>query len=306
MVRKDILGRVINFSGRAVTVCDPSVKPYMINVSKKLLYKLLRLEFGYWLTHIKDYDYDWWFEEIVLSDYNDKKELFNEFCNWYFSENKDIVFFNRMPTLWRHGIPGMQINSNDEYDDTNVIGVNPLTLAPMNMDHDGDQGNIYKIHSKRGKKELKEKAWLMNTIFYDQTKKYLATLRHEALYAAFVLTYNVENLTKTEGQIIYDGTLDDLPMFVDLWNNKLYDLVKINGVITTYGNALFNKFAGFKQIKLNKTINKKQTQYVSDIIYKDSNSNQEYYDRYWKLENRLFYFITITKKTDTTLLSNLL
>jgi len=114
MVRKDILGRVINFSGRAVTVCDPSVKPYMINVSKKLLYKLLRLEFGYWLTHIKDYDYDWWFEEIVLSDYNDKKELFNEFCNWYFSENKDIVFFNRMPTLWRHGIPGMQINSNDE------------------------------------------------------------------------------------------------------------------------------------------------------------------------------------------------
>jgi hypothetical protein len=43
-----------------------------------------------------------------------------------------LCYLNRQPTLWRHGIPVMEIvpGENEEL----VIGINPLTLEPLNGD----------------------------------------------------------------------------------------------------------------------------------------------------------------------------
>ena len=119
-------------------------------------------------------------------------------------ELKRLAFINRQPSLWRHSCPAVELIPTDDLDDE-TIHVSPLFLEPLNMDADGDTAAIYIIHDLAALKEMEEKAFLKNTITYDQNTNFLATIRHEALYAAFILTkqkfnehdiiiYNLEHL----------------------------------------------------------------------------------------------------------------
>ncbi len=48
-------------------------------------------------------------------------------------DNQKLMFINRQPTLWSHSIPVVEIvPAEDDEDET--IGLNPLTLEPLNMD----------------------------------------------------------------------------------------------------------------------------------------------------------------------------
>ena len=85
-IRSLILSRTIEFSARTVIRVDPSIKPYQVKVSRKILFKLWKLHFIYFLTAIKGYEYDYCFENIVPKQYEEVKELFNEFLEWFCSE----------------------------------------------------------------------------------------------------------------------------------------------------------------------------------------------------------------------------
>ena len=43
-----------------------------------------------------------------------------------------LIYLNRQPTLWRHGIAAVQVVPAD--DDDLTIGLSPLMLAPYNAD----------------------------------------------------------------------------------------------------------------------------------------------------------------------------
>jgi len=82
-IRSLILSKTLEFSARSVIRAEPGIEPYQIKVSKKILYKLWRLHFIHYLTNIKEIDYDVCFEEIVSKDYEDVKNLFDEFLEWF-------------------------------------------------------------------------------------------------------------------------------------------------------------------------------------------------------------------------------
>lgn len=80
-IRSSILGKTIEFSGRSVITINPSLPPYKIKVSKKILYKLW---FPYFLHFLQkkhpEFNFIELFDKFVQStDYKDNKELFNEF-----------------------------------------------------------------------------------------------------------------------------------------------------------------------------------------------------------------------------------
>ena len=83
LIRSSILGRTIEFSARSVIRVDPSLSPYEIKVSKKILFKLWHPYFLHYLSNIKGLDFDFCFENISSKNYDDNKELFNEFLNWF-------------------------------------------------------------------------------------------------------------------------------------------------------------------------------------------------------------------------------
>jgi DNA-directed RNA polymerase subunit beta' len=83
LIRSSILGRTIEFSARSVIRVDPSLSPYEIKVSKKILFKLWHPYFLHYLSNIKGLDFDFCFENISSKNYEDNKELFNEFLDWF-------------------------------------------------------------------------------------------------------------------------------------------------------------------------------------------------------------------------------
>jgi DNA-directed RNA polymerase beta' subunit len=208
-------------------------------------------------------------------------------------ERKRLGFINRQPSLSRHSAPVVLIEPTDDSEDE-TIHVSPSFLEPLNADLDGDTVALYIIHDREALLECEDKAFLQNSITYDQNNSFLATIRHEALYAAFVLTK--EKFNKDNIIVKNLNSLKDLPESPKLWNDHLYDTVQMkSGELHSYGRCLFNKFCGFDKVIITKSLSKKLIDYVSEEIYTYFNKdNKKYYDSLAALEKRLFFFISST------------
>ncbi len=139
-----------------------------------------------------------------------------------------------------------------------------------------------------------ERAYIGNTVCYDAKDDFLSTIRHEALYAAYVLTCDFD---KPQSKIFKEiKDLQRLPEALELFNDSLNNEVTVNGTPYTYGVCLFNKWCGFNDILINQVITKKQIQLVSRTIYESVDKDSKlYYDNLYELEKKLMSFITITK-----------
>lgn len=156
---------------------------------------------------------------------------------------------------------------------------------------DGDTSAVYPLHDEDSLTQLFELAYLENVIQYDANENFLATIRHEALYAAYILSCELQN-----PNVIFEiKTLKDLPEDISLFNEKLYHNVNVNGKLFSYGICLLNKWCGFDDVILNEIITKSQIQKLSKTIYKYFNNNSKlFYDNLYELEKKLMFFITIT------------
>lgn len=92
LIRNMILGRTIDFSSRAVITVDPSILPYQIKVSKKILRIVWAPYFVHWLTNYKDLDFTYCFDKYLLNEVNNTREidpLFDEFLEWFYKDYED-------------------------------------------------------------------------------------------------------------------------------------------------------------------------------------------------------------------------
>ena len=140
---------------------------------------------------------------------------------------------------------------------------------------------------------MDKQAYLKRYVNYDTNRDFLAVLRHEALYAEFILTEIISppNTTNT----IHINSLEELPEDFDLYNNGLKDPVQIGEELYTYGICLFNKWCGFSQIQINKPVAKKESHTVSRAIFRYMNNDSyKFYNQLKVLSNKLFFFITTT------------
>lgn len=208
------------------------------------------------------------------------------------SEKRRLMYINRQPTLWRHGSPAVMVTPQDD-DDDETISLSPLLLEPLNADFDGDTVALYEIHDEEALDEMREKAYLASYVNYDTNRSFLAIVRHEALYAAYVLT---EDIFPNKIDPIKIDKLEDLPESMEWYNDRLKDPILFKDKLYTYGICLFNKKCGFSDIIINKTIAKQGANLISKEIYKNLNLNsRKFYNKLHELDNFLFTYITITK-----------
>ena len=84
LIRSSILSRTLEFSARAVIVAEPALEAYEVEVSRKILFKLWQPYFlNFILTYKKDISFNEIFYDIVCGHYEDNKELFDEFIQWF-------------------------------------------------------------------------------------------------------------------------------------------------------------------------------------------------------------------------------
>ena len=161
------------------------------------------------------------------------------------------------------------------------------------MDFDGDISANYVNHDTNSLKEMYTNAFIQNVVFCDSNDSFLSTIRHDALYSAFILSQNIEN---NNYDICYKiNNLKELPVTIYDLNNP-YRNVIINNKKYTYGICLINKWLYFDDVVINFEISKKQIQNLSKITYVYHNNNsKKYYDALGNLEKHLMTYISITK-----------
>ena len=153
---------------------------------------------------------------------------------------------------------------------------------------------VYRIHDSGAQKELEEKAYILNNPIYDHNPGYIQQIRIEPVYAAYTLLSAKVDSSENPIKI---SKISELPeVFEELFNTDI--AVQLKDEIYPYGICLFNKWAGFKSIKVNKFIGSND---ISDTIYKDCKNNTEYQSRLSLLARKLFWYASINIKSPLTL-----
>ena len=141
-----------------------------------------------------------------------------------------------------------------------------------------------------------ERAAIRNTVYYDAKDEFLSTIRHEALYSAYVLSH----FPKPSKSFLEVEDLQSLPEKLEWFNTRLSDGVKVGGEIYTYGICLLNKWCGFREVEINELITKKQIQLISGKIYEyHQKDSKTYYDWLHELNKKLLFFISATNFVPT-------
>lgn len=139
LLRKNMLGRRVNFSGRTVIVPDPALELGEIVMSYKFVNKFF----------IKDPKLKNLIKKHSKSDEITKLNAFMQG-----GIDKKIVIFNRQPSLHRFSLQAFTLKSIC-YED--VIKIHPLSCEGLGADFDGDTGAIYYLADDDLQREAREK-----------------------------------------------------------------------------------------------------------------------------------------------------
>lgn len=204
---------------------------------------------------------------------------------------RKLIWWNRQPSLWSHSCPVVSIDPSD--DESNVYKISPLSIEALNMDFDGDTSAAYVNHDEEALKEMFKNAYLQNVVHYDSNDSFLSVIRHDALYAAFIITQYSENFDNSK--TIYEiNSLNELPESIDLFNTGLDKQVKYKNKYYSYGVCLINKWCNFNEIIIDYTITKNQIQLISKEIYDYFEHNTKlFYDNLHELTKKLMFFISV-------------
>ncbi|MFH1565963.1 MAG: DNA-directed RNA polymerase subunit beta' [bacterium] len=230
--RQNLLGKRVDYSGRAVIVVGPDLKLTECGLPKEMALEL--------------------FKPFVLRDILMRGLAPNVKSAKYVLEEKggevwDIleevvkerpVLLNRAPTLWRLGIQAFY----PKLIDGNAIQLHPCVCSGFNADFDGDQMAVHVPLSKKALSEAREILISSNNLFRPSDGSLISLPMKDMLLGTYYLTSVEESLEK------YKRVFSDSEEVISALNSNIIALrqkidVFIDGksVETTAGRIIFNR-----------------------------------------------------------------
>lgn len=209
LIRGNILGKRIDFSGRAVITPDPTLNldecklPYLmiLEIFKLPIAKRI-LEIGKFKLLNKAIDF---VDECIDS----QSPALYRICEEVIQD--EVCVLNRQPSLHRLGMLGFKIKMTLDQ----VIKIHPLVCPPFNADFDGDQMAVYIPITNEAKQEIKDKISIINNLSSPANEGLTTTPSQDIILGIYYLTS---------------------PEFQQYSNE-----VEYKGVKMTWGQAEFNK-----------------------------------------------------------------
>ncbi len=159
LIRKNILGKRLDFSGRAVISPDPTLLLDECKIPYKMLLEVFKPQLTAYMIDRKIYKrYNLAVKDIEDCINTGDNKLFNivmDYCKGR------IVILNRQPTLHRLSILAFHIIPTFG---TTTIQVHPLFCRPQNADFDGDALAAYFPITEESIKEAEEKIGIWNNL----------------------------------------------------------------------------------------------------------------------------------------------
>jgi DNA-directed RNA polymerase subunit beta' len=218
LIRGNILGKRIDFSGRAVICPDPTltldecVLPYLmiLEIFKLPIAKRL-IELGKVKLLNKAIDY-------VDKCIDTQSPVLYRVCEDITADG--ICILNRQPSLHRLGMLGFKIKISLDQ----VIKIHPLVCPPFNADFDGDQMAVYIPITEEAKQEITDKMFVTKNLSSPANETLTTTPSQDIILGIYFLTSEKFDV---DGHKIFNDCLpDDYPEIkgvVD--NNKLLGIL---------------------------------------------------------------------------------
>lgn len=227
--RKNLLGKRVDYSGRAVIVGDPSLKLDQCGIPKSVLLEM--------------------FKPFVIHDLLDRelapnvrvaKDMIEEEDEiiWDILENVikgKPVLLNRAPTLHKYSIQAFY----PKLVEGEAIRLHPLVCKAFNADFDGDQMSVHLLLTDEALEEAKRDVMASKNIVNISNGEVLAIPSKDMLLGFYLMT----DKNEVEKPKMF-GSVD---LAIKAYERDLIEiseeiLVKINGevVSTSVGRAIFN------------------------------------------------------------------
>lgn len=158
LIRGSILGKRVDFSGRAVISPDPTLRLDECRIPYAVILEILKPQLVTYLVNrrvCKRYNQAVKLIEDCLR--TKSEELFDlvvEFCR-----NK-VCILNRQPTLHRLGVLAFKVTVHLG----NTIQIHPMVCTPFNADFDGDQMALYFPITEKSEKDVIDKVGIWNNL----------------------------------------------------------------------------------------------------------------------------------------------
>lgn len=184
LIRGNILGKRIDFSGRAVIVPDPTLsldecripyfmflEIYKLPIAKKLI------EYGQFKTLNSAVDY---VDNCIDTEAFDLYDICEKLAE------DEVCILNRQPSLHRLGFLGFNLRLTKD----SVIKIHPLICPPFNADFDGDQMAVYIPVSEETKQEIKNKIFISKNLSSPSNESLTTTPSQDIILGIYALTSN--------------------------------------------------------------------------------------------------------------------
>lgn len=233
LIRGFILGKRVDYSGRAVICPDPTLRLDQCSLPYKMVLELYKLDIINKLIENRVYKrYDPAIKYVDKCIETEDYSLYDTACSVV---NGKHVMLNRQPTLHRMGLLAFKANVNKDY----VIKIPPMACDPYNADFDGDQMAVYIPLYDETENECAEKLAFTSNLISPSTGNLIVGINQDMVLGLYLLT------KKEEGKEIDH-----------------------NGIKTYEGRVKFNSIFPSNWPFINKTITKKELTALLNVLSK--------------------------------------
>lgn len=231
LIRGNILGKRIDFSGRAVITPDPTlsldetVLPYvMILEIYKLPIAKRIIELGKFKLLNKAMDF---VDRCIELD----SPALYKVCEDIIKD--EVCILNRQPSLHKLGMLGFNIKMTLD----KVIKIHPLACPPFNADFDGDQMAVYIPVTEEAKQEIREKMFITKNLHSPANEDLTTTPSQDIVLGIYFITSD-KYWNKEEGLKVFNECLpEDYPEVKDTVDKKVLMRI-LNDIKDNYPDAV--------------------------------------------------------------------
>jgi DNA-directed RNA polymerase subunit beta' len=255
LFRKNLLGKRVDYSGRAVIDGDPSLKFDQCGLPKSVALEMFK---PFVIQKLLDRE--------IAPNIRVAKEMIEEQEDiiWDLLEevikNKPVLL-NRAPTLHKYSVQAFY----PKLVEGEAIRIHPLVCKAFNADFDGDQMAVHILLTEEARVEAEREMMSSKNIINISNGQILASPAKDMLLGFYLMT----DITETKNPKIYSSAEDAIRAYErDVIGINEEILVKIKGedVKTSVGRVIFNTILPEDYKFVNERVNNKTVNNIIDDI----------------------------------------
>lgn len=212
LIRGNILGKRIDFSGRAVIVPEPSLSLDECILPYKMILEIFKLQIAKRIIGLGR------FKKLPTAlNFINKCIKYNHLSLLNVCEDiveGKVCILNRQPSLHRLGMLGFKIKVSKD----SVIKIHPLVCTPFNADFDGDQMAMYIPLSDETIQEVKDKMFVTKNLVSPANEELTTVPNQDIVLGIYYLTSGRFDTEDFNGLEYFNSLLPD-------------DVIKANGTV---------------------------------------------------------------------------